>query len=629
MDSFDAIIVGSGAAGLCCAEKLYDLGYRNFALVTENMNSGTSRNTGSDKQTFYKLSMYGSDLDSIDQMAKDLFAGKCMDGDIALCEASLSAQGFLHLCSLGVPFPQDNYGQYAGYRTDHDNRRRATSVGPYTSKKMTEALEKSIKEKGIRIIDNTLVTRLIKKEDAICGVVCFDINEAKLFAIKTSAVVLATGGPSGMYSNSVYPVSQHGASSLAYLAGAKGKNLTEWQCGLASVRPRWNVSGTYMQVMPTFVSVDDNGVEREFVKDFFKHEPYKMLSYTFLKGYQWPFDVRKLDSGSSIIDILVYLESQQGRKVYLDYRKNPIDDIDFEALDREAYDYLKSNGACFGSPFERLMHMNQPAVSFYRDKGVDLETERLEIRLCVQHNNGGISTDAWWKTCVNGLFACGEAAGTHGVYRPGGSALNAGQVGAIRVATYLARTKSQELSICDVDSSEEFNKCQTICYKVLGGSDNLNELRKQCHLLMDKCGAAIRNSEQIKEALTTIKDILVDFENKVCVSSKERLVHVFRFYDELVCQYMYLNAMLNYAQKGGKSRGSALYSDSTGHVSYEQLPSYLSFSLDDGSLDTWVQEVQLDKDFDCSFEWRKVRPIPSEDLPFEVIWKNYRETYAL
>ena len=46
-----------------------------------------------------------------------------------------------------------------------------------------------------------------------------------------------------------------------------------------------------------------------------------------------------------------------------------------------------------------------------------------------KHNNGGAAVNAWWESCVEGLFVVGEAAGTHGVYRPGGSALNAGQAG--------------------------------------------------------------------------------------------------------------------------------------------------------------------------------------------------------
>ncbi len=50
--SFNTIIVGSGAAGLSAADKLYGFGQKDIAIVTENMNAGTSRNTGSEKQTY-------------------------------------------------------------------------------------------------------------------------------------------------------------------------------------------------------------------------------------------------------------------------------------------------------------------------------------------------------------------------------------------------------------------------------------------------------------------------------------------------------------------------------------------------------------------------------------------------
>ena len=59
--------------------------------------------------------------------------------------------------------------------------------------------------------------------------------------------------------------------------------------------------------------------------------------------------------------------------------------------------------------------MNKPAIDFYRDRGVDLETEPLEIALCAQHNNGGLSIDARWHTNVEGFFAVGEVSGSHGI----------------------------------------------------------------------------------------------------------------------------------------------------------------------------------------------------------------------
>ena len=103
------VIVGTGAAGLKAAETLARLEADDFILVTEGVMCGTSRNTGSDKQTYYKLSLSGRDPDSVRAMAEDYFNGRCVDGDIALVEASLSVPSFMRLVSLGVPFPRNRY----------------------------------------------------------------------------------------------------------------------------------------------------------------------------------------------------------------------------------------------------------------------------------------------------------------------------------------------------------------------------------------------------------------------------------------------------------------------------------------------------------------------------------------
>ena len=52
--------------------------------------------------------------------------------------------------------------------------------------------------------------------------------------------------------------------------------------------------------------------------------------------------------------------------------------------------------------------------------------------------NGGLAVDVWGRTSLEGCYAVGEAAGTHGVTRPGGAALNAGQVFGARCAEHIA-----------------------------------------------------------------------------------------------------------------------------------------------------------------------------------------------
>src|SRR5665647_3251362 len=111
--TFNTLIIGSGAASLNAAVSLDSLGQKDIIIATTKWGAGTSNNAVSDKQTYYKLSLCGSESDSVRAMAQDLFNGRCMHGDIALCEAQGSVQAFMKLVNLGVPFPHDKYGSWA------------------------------------------------------------------------------------------------------------------------------------------------------------------------------------------------------------------------------------------------------------------------------------------------------------------------------------------------------------------------------------------------------------------------------------------------------------------------------------------------------------------------------------
>lgn len=626
--SCNTAIVGTGAAGYNAADRLWQLGQQDILLVTENRVGGTSRNTGSDKQTYYKLTLAGGEPDSVREMAQTLYEGQCVDGDIALCEAALSVPSFLRLVELGVPFPRNRYGEYTGYKTDHDPRRRATSVGPYTSKAMTECLERSVMARQIPMLDKTQVIKILSDGQRISGLLCYQVTAEegdRFVLIRCKNIVYATGGPAGMYADSVYPFSQYGATGLALEAGARGKNLTEWQYGLASVKPRWNVSGTYMQVLPrVFSTAADGSDEREFLMDFF-HDPADMLGKLFLKGYQWPFDVRKVADGSSIIDILVYLESGKGRRVYLDYRTNPVGgQFRFEDLPDEARDYLERAGACFGTPLERLARMNQPAIDFYRDKGVDLAREPLEIALCAQHNNGGLGIDCWWQTAVEGLFAVGEVAASHGVYRPGGTALNAGQVGSTRAAQYIAaRCQGPAPATFEPQAREALEEMAALARQCRACEGNVRTLWQEAARSMSRCGAAIRDLEAIRACRGRVEALLGDFSTRVTAATPTELAMVFRLRDMLMSQRAYLTAMLDYAGRGGKSRGSALYTDPQGIKPYPVLPDTFTYTLEQSGSGQ-IQELWY-QDGVCHLAWRDPRPIPEDDDFFENVWREFRE----
>lgn len=642
--AIETIVIGSGCAGFNAADCLYDFGKRDMALLTEGINRGTSRNAGSDKQTYYKLSLASDGADSVQEMAETLFSGGGVNGDTALAEAAGSVRSFMKLVHLGVPFPANIYGEYVGYKTDHDPRSRATSAGPLTSRYMTECLQRSVESKGIKIFDNMQVIKLLVENDRVRGALAVDLENLEngsfgLTLFRSSNVIMATGGPAGVYHTSVYPESQTGSAGLALEAGAGAANLQEWQYGLASVKFRWNVSGTYQQVLPRYISVDRDGNEREFLPGHFDN-PCRALDMVFLKGYQWPFDVAKV-KGSSYIDILVHDEIKKGNRVYMDFTREPSGlENGFDGLSEVTRGYLENSGALIPLPINRLAGMNAGAIELFRNNGIDLYSKPLEVAVCAQHNNGGIAVDINWQSSIGGLYAAGEAAGTFGVYRPGGSALNSSQVGSMRAAEHIAFKKPEEAV-----PPEQFRPlAEQALEPVLklikdalwrgsrkspcctGNSIDPQELLLTAQKRMSAYASHIRDLKEIGETDEFISGGLESFAGTVGIGGVDDIPGLFKARDILIAQRAVLSAIGKSAAEIG-SRGSALVlgraaSDGKGSGAVE--PAQAPSSNGAGAFDDRLIITRSCRGGFAS-EFRPVRPIPVRDGWFENVWREYRE----
>lgn len=586
---YDAIIIGSGAAAYSVADWLYKERIENIAIITENRLSGTSRNTGSDKQTYYKLSMDGNTLDSPCKMATDICKSGCTDGEKMYLQAVNSIRCFLRLCDYGVEFPTDEFGGYPGYKTDHDDTKRATSVGPLTSKIMTEQLEeKVLRINKTALLDNMQVVEIITDNNKAIGVVALNTktNNFEVFACKN--VICATGAPACIYSDSVYPHSQHGMTGVMINAGVKLCNFTQWQYGMASVDFRWNVSGSFMQVVPRFVSVDENGVEREFLKDYFVNS----LDYVFLKGYQWPFSYEKAEK-SSKIDIAVHNETRKGRKVYLDYTQNP-SDFDFDSLCDEAKEYLLSNNVTGDTPIERLAKLNSKAIDVYARQSIDLYTQKLRIAVCAQHNNGGVNTDNNYETDVKNLYAIGECAGTFGLARPGGTALNDTQVSSLLCAKHISN-KNVEYSYEKTLAQYEKK------YKEIEKNFSYDETVDYSHICkkMSNSAGFLRDKNQCELLLEEIIHILDNMPLK-----SKKLSKYFYDYDMLLSAKALLETILQEMEVTGSRGGAVFIRD--GKIVKENLEYRDYLTITDGG----------------NIRFKKVKPVPTVNKPFEQYLKD-------
>ncbi len=577
---YDAIVIGSGAAAYGAADWLFKENVTDIAVICENRLSGTSRNTGSDKQTYYKLSMDGFTQDSPYKMASDIFAAGCCDGEKMYLQSVNSTRCFLRLCDYGVSFPQDAFGGYPGYKTDHDNTVRATSVGPLTSKVMTEKLEDVVLNRnGTPLSDNRQVVKILKEGNRAVGVTVLNTETDELENIYARNVICATGAPACIYENSVYPESQHGMTGVLIEAGVRLCNFSQWQYGMASVDFRWNVSGSFMQVVPRFVSVDENGGEYDFLNDCFGSAA-EMCNNIFLKGYQWPFSVERAEL-SSKVDIAVHNEIQKGRKVYLDYTCNP-KGYDFESLCDEAKDYLQKNDALGETPIERLRKLNPKAIEVYSKQNIDISTQMLRIAVCAQHNNGGVYTYNNYETDIKGLYVIGEAAGTFGLARPGGTALNDTQVGGLLCAKHIAKKcYKEEIKSVSTETFDAFEIDRSVDYSHIKTK-------------MSRCAAFLRKKEECIALLGEINGILSAYPLR-----HKSLSDYFYDKDMLLSAKALLETIIGEMSMTG-SRGGAVYSENGKTVTESKdYRNYLT-----------VTENGV-----VSFE--KTKPVPVTDEPFE------------
>jgi len=477
----------------------------------------------------------------------------------------------------------------------------------------------------------------------------------------TGKIVFAVGGPGGLYETSVYPRVHTGSIGLALRAGAVAVNLSESQFGLASTGFRWNVSGSFMQVIPRFISVPGDGYNAavdaggrcpmpeavEFLTEYFE-SPGAMHSMVFLKGYQWPFDSRKVIGGSSLIDVLVYLETVvKGRRVFLDFRTDP-EGFDPDELSEEAREYLSRSGCLEANrrhtPLKRLLAMNPGAVELYADHGIDLRNEPLEVAVCAQHSNGGLGAGIWWESRnLRGLFPVGEVNGSHGVYRPGGSALNSGQVGGIRAAEFIGaavgsadRSTAESVADGSVDS-QTVRTAAAVTLEEIGGwlqagrkaERSWRDERREFRLRMSRNGAHIRESTAVAaaagEALRQyrrLSEIGCRFDG-IADDLREAL----RTRQLCLAHAAYLDAIRFAVESGVGSRGSAMVLSTSGEKIHPKLEECWCIERENEEFRGMILETMPGPAGCIGFEHRWVprRSIPTPDLWFENVWAKFRE----
>ncbi len=252
-------------------------------------------------------------------------------------------------------------------------------------------------------------------EDGVCGVYAFDLKNEELVFIKAKAVLIATGGASGLYSSYTvpwYPPGNAGSGfSLAIRAGAEMTSLE-----IRFIPPR-------IKDVNSPIGVTAVGLKAPLINS--KGEEFMKKKYAEFGGETAPIAIRAYAPTKEILE--------GNFPIYLDTRG--VEEDKFEELIKL---YLNA---------WPLFYL------FVKARGIDLKEKLLEVQpsepyLTASHTIAGIWVDEKRMTSVKYLFAAGDAAGGVPLKHVGG-ALAEGIIAA-REAAKIKRTndyKPEELKL--------------------------------------------------------------------------------------------------------------------------------------------------------------------------------------
>ena len=277
-----------------------------------------------------------------------------------------------------------------------------------------------------------------------------------------------------------------------------------------------------------------------------------------------------LDFGSSLVDLAIFRETQAGRRVFMDFNRNPScvpgdAPSASSALTRTSPTYLRTAGATQALPIDRLRHMNPLAIELYRRYKIDIAAEPLEFAVNNQHMNGGIAVDTWGRTSLPGAYAVGEAAGTHGVTRPGGAALNAGQVLGTRAAEHIAASGGAAPPTAELRGTAEPAIAASLGSLRTDSPLSVRTVRTAVQARMSDHAGMICDGSSVAAALVEARALNANLRaHGIAFGRPAEAARALQWQQTALASEAVLMALDHYIRSGGGSRGARAIPDDAG-----------------------------------------------------------------
>jgi L-aspartate oxidase len=370
---FDVLVVGAGAAGLytalCLPENL------RVGLITKETLSLSASDWA---QGGIAAAVAPEDSPSLHiEDTLKAGAGLC-DGQAVEFLAQQAPRCIQSLVNLGVAFDRNGQGLALTLEAAH-SRHRVLHTADTTGREVTTTLAAQVlRRPNIQVIQQALALNLwLEPQTGRCqGISLF--YQGKITWIRSSAVVLATGGGGQVFAQTTNPaVSTGDGVAIAHRAGAILRDLE------------------FVQFHPT--SLTKPGADHFLISEAVRGE------------------------GAHLVD-------DTGRRFAFDYHpagelapRDVVSRAIFSHLKRTAMDLATAHVWLDMRPIppERISHRFPNIVKVCQHWGIDVFHEPIPVAPAAHYWMGGIVADLMNRTSIAGLYAVGETAstGVHGANR--------------------------------------------------------------------------------------------------------------------------------------------------------------------------------------------------------------------
>lgn len=505
----DVLIIGGGIAGLMAAYSVNSKKKNDVMLLLDG--SGASPFVHG-----FSLPVYP--LDSTECFIEDTLKSGQWENDeklvSMLCKESMRIPQLFK--NLDIKFDKKENGEYELLRPLGASVPRVVSAGNHTGAVLIRKLRDKLAERGnTKICSFMRALRLKTDSKGVHGALVYDTGKKQFISIEAKAVVLATGGFCGIYPFSTNSTDICGDGiSMAWHAGATVKQMEfiQFEPCVAIYPP--DVRGKGMITTMFY----ENAVLRENNGKRF------MFNYS-SSGEQ--VDKDKLALG-------IYREIQKGNQsphggVWFDATE-----VGIEVLEKTYPAYLKR----------------------YKDCGIDLSKEPIEVAPAPHTSLGGIEIKADCSTGVPGLFACGEVTGgIHGANRIGGNAglevMVFGRIAGESAGKYLSEQSEKEPY--DKKTWDDWLNSLTNSLGTIKNSsgnaittkqNELAQMRKNMeHHLTENLGV-IRNEKGIRQAEDAFSEMLNILGNTALGDEPELAVQILRLLNDLTAAHLLARSAL-------------------------------------------------------------------------------------